>query len=430
MKSLAPSYYPDEITLIKDGKELVAKRNPGSVIDLVGFIVEADDKIYRIITPNWVPYVKTFLAHPKLEDFFDAGLVRTEISTAQTDDYSLILEHEKFPYQSLPQEWAPNMLKEAAQTICRLGALLYKEGYSYKDGNISNLTFMHSKPTFFDLGSIIPIDTLPNSPKGFPLEFSGGFISQTAPYLELHTNNITKRGMFEVREKHMDNVVVFFQTMIEYLDTADYKVPVTEWIGYGGKFFNYENLNPKQQSVYTALRTYYKLGMKTLVDIGGSKGAFSEPAADLGYDCVTFDLDTTSVMTLYERVKREQRTITPLLMDFLKMTPYIRGFGTAGERFKSDVSLYLAVTHHLSLGLEISLDEQVKRLDELTDHYCIVEFIPTNDIHFRGEWKKPTEYTVDGFTTAMGKYDFRLIDNLPSAPDPRRILVYERINDV
>jgi hypothetical protein len=327
-------------------------------------------------------------------------------------------------------EWAPNMLKEAAQTICKLGALLYEEGYSYKDGNITNLTFMHSKPVFFDLGSIIPIDVLPNSPNGFPLEFSGGFITQTAPYLELHTNNITKEGMFEVREKHMDNAVAFFQAMVEYLDTADYKVPVTEWVGYGGKFFDYENLNPKQQSVYTALLKYYhKFGMKTLVDIGGSKGAFSEPAADLGYDCVAFDLDTTSVMTLYERVKREQRSITPILMDFLKMTPHIRGFWTAGERFRSDVSLYLAVTHHLSLGLGVSLDEQAKRLDELTNHYCIVEFIPTNDIHFRGGWKKPDEYTAEGFTQAMEKYGFYLIDNLPSAPDPRRILIYGR-NDV
>jgi hypothetical protein len=81
-----PSYYPDEVTLIRDGKELIAKRNPGSVIDLVGFIVEVDDKVYRIITPDWIPYVKTFMTHPKLEDFFEAGLIRTEISIPITSD--------------------------------------------------------------------------------------------------------------------------------------------------------------------------------------------------------------------------------------------------------------------------------------------------------------------------------------------------------
>lgn len=424
--TIIKSHYADEIILYKNGEEIIGKRNPGSVIDPVGCVVEADGKIYRVISSWSVKYIKELLTLPDIEEIFEAGLVRTKIADVTAKDFSLVLEHERIPYQSLPTEWAPNMLIDAAKTTCNLGHLLHKKGYSYKDGNLSNLTFFYAKPVFFDIGSIVPTDSLYMEPKTFPLEFSGSFLSKLGTLLEIHTTNLTESSLFAIREKYIRDAKTFFLAIIEYLNTVEYKVPITEWAGYGGKWFDLENLNPKQRSVYDTIKNLYDNGMRTLVDVGGSKGAFTEPAADLGYECVAFDLDTTSVMVLYDRLKESGRKITPLLMNFMAMTPKISGTSSASQRLRSDVSLYLAITHHLSLGRGISLDEQAKRLDELTKHYCIVEFIPTTDIHFRGEWRKPTEYTVDGFTAAMEKYGFELVDTLPSAPDPRVILVYGR----
>lgn len=429
---MVKSNYPKTIILKKNGEEIKGTRNSGSVIDPVGFVVNTDDEVYRLITPYWVEPIKKLLALPNIEDIFDIGLIRTELTDITVSSaYPLVIKHEKLPFQSLHHEWAPNMIKEAGQVICKLGKILYEAGYTYKDGNLSNLSFIHSKPTFFDLGSIIPIETVPNSPNGFPLEFSGAFMQQTGTMMERNTENITNQGILNLREQYMNDAIGFFDVIDEYFEGTEYKVPVTEWAGYGGKFFNYEALNPKQQSVYTALTTLYnEHGMRTLVDIGGSKGAFSEPAADLGYTCVAFDLDTKSVMSLYERVKRENRTITPLRMDFLEMTPQISGFAPATERFKSDVSLFLALVHHLSLGQRISFDDITSRLDLLTKKYCIVEFIPKTDYHVgaRGGWGNPDWYTIENFTKAMEHKGFVLKENLPSAPDPRRILVYGRNN--
>jgi hypothetical protein len=426
---MGKSKYPEIIKINMDGKKVDATRCEGSVIDPVGFVATVENRVFRLITPSWAEDVKNLLSLPNIKAIFETGLIETYITPYTAKGYPLIVEHEKFPFKSLYHEWAPNMVKDAAQTICRLGKILYEAGYSYKDGNLPNLTFIHSTPKFFDLGSIIPIKKLPNSgAHKFPLEFSGAFIQQTGTTLEKHTHNITKDGILKIRNDFKDNAVGFFDAIDKYLEGANFIIPLTEWAGYGRKRFNFNRLNPKQKAVYTILKRLKEEGMKTIVDIGGSKGAFSEPAADLGYHCATFDLDTTSVMNLYERVKESQRTITPLLMNFMEMTPRIRGHAPAHERLRSDISLYLAITHHLSLGRGISLDEQAKRLDKLTNHYSIVEFIPLTDKHVRarGGWKKPTEYSVGGFTKAMEKYGFELLEQIPGAPEPRVILLYGR----
>ena len=425
---MAKSHYPDEIILNKNGKEIVGRRFTGSVIDPVGCVYDADGEIYRVIKSESVRHVKQILALSNIEELFEVGLVRTEIANITSKGYSLVLKHERIPFKSLPYEWAPNMLIDVSKMICNLGLLLHREGFSYKDGNLPNSTFFHSKPVFFDFGSIIPSKALHVEPKTFPMEFSGSFISELGRFTEEHTINITRESLFALREKHLKDAEAFFSIMVEYLDTADYRIPVTEWAGYGGKRFVPGNLNPKQHYVYDTLKKLYERGMRTIVDVGGSKGAFTEPAADLGYECVAFDLDTKSVMVLYERLKKSKKAITPLLMDFLDMTPQIRGHKSAAERLRSDISLYLAVTHHLSLGVGISVEEQARILNQLTEHYCLVEFIPWEDRHVgaRGGWKRPVDYTIEGFSNTMKNFGFKLEQQLPSAPTPRVLLLYGR----
>ena len=111
---MGKSNYPDKITLKGKGE---ATRCAGSVIDPVGFVVECDGEVYRVIQKAWSAPVKNLLQHDRIEELFDAGLIRTELTDLTARGYGLVVKHEKFPFKSLYHEWAPNMLVDAAQTI-------------------------------------------------------------------------------------------------------------------------------------------------------------------------------------------------------------------------------------------------------------------------------------------------------------------------
>jgi len=400
-----------------------------SILDPAGRVFEFEDGIYRAITKGYVPTAKAILASPVIDKIFEVGLIETEFCDLQVDGYAAVLKHRKIDFQSLSYEWSPSTIRDGAKMVAALGRILYENGYSYRDGNMPNVLIDYTNPKFIDFTSLLAIGSLPNSrrlePLDFPWEFSGIYIHNWFSLLSKYTSNITKDGAYSIRKDYINDALSFFDAIVDYLDSAEFEYETTEWRGYGGSKFNFQDLNPKHQAFYDFLVTIQSDHVNTLLDIGGNKGLYSLVAQDLGWKVVNFDIDIYSIMQLYEYLKGTDKQILPLVINFLSPMKRIRGLPSAVERLKCDVTVFLALIHHLCLRQGIIFEQIIDQLDAFTKYYCIVEFIPLGDKHV-GNWAKPSWYRQQNFVVKMKERGFQLINQAPSSPSPRTMLLFAR----
>ena len=423
--------------------------DPASFVDDTGRVFHWQNLIFRGITPQYVKNTKRIFSQRNLDKLFEIGLVETSISTYYNEEYPLILQHKKVQFPSYCMEWPSVMLRDAALTLCNLNVALSEINLHLKDAHPWNILFDFSKPIFVDFGSIAPLESFNSS---WAIIFGRYFI---APLLlfeaEQHTlarSLLTLRpdeslknfqGMHIIAErwKQYKNLVDqistlgaawFIHQLVPFIMSIDIKLQITEWSGYEQKpAHNIDSFHTKQRVCYELLG---KLNHKTLVDMGANRGWYSEMATSQGYDVTAFDMDDVTMSELYSKSKQTERPILPLLMSFDNPTPAhgrtFLGYLPAEQRLKCDVSLVLALVHHLSFKSGLYFDEIAKTISDFTKHHALVEFIPPEDTHV-SKWLTPRHswYTTDNFITEMTKY-FPKYEIFESTPEPRINILFSK----
>ncbi len=118
-------------------------------------------------------------------------------------------------------------------------------------------------------------------------------------------------------------------------------------------------------------------------DLGANTGLFSRLAAARGASAVSFDMDPASVEENYRRVRtNDDRGILPLVLDLANPSPAI-GWENAErqsllDRAPADLTLALALVHHLAIGNNVPLDRVAEFLRR-TCTWLAVEFVPKSD---------------------------------------------------
>ena len=150
-------------------------------------------------------------------------------------------------------------------------------------------------------------------------------------------------------------LVESLRSTIEGLDWA----PVgTVWADYA-EHTSYDDAATaaKEAAVAAALAV---AGGSIAWDLGANTGRYSRLAAERGYRVVALDVDPGAVERHYRRLRDEGRTdILPLLADLTNPSP-AQGWGSAERasllsRADADVSLALALVHHLAIGANVPL---------------------------------------------------------------------------
>ncbi len=401
-----------------------------SVGDPAGRVFEYDDKVYRVISNGFKDLIQDLVTSKIFSSFCELGLIETVISDLEVTDFepnsaNMVLEHRKIDFNSFQIEWTPNMIQDAVLTLLKLGKFMYENGYMYKDGNLHNIMFDYTVPKFVDIGSILPLNRIPNTgkyePLDFPWEFSGFFTRDCIAVLASHTSNITVKDAFCIRDNYKTDIEGYFDTLIEYILSAELKYEITEWSQYG-KAIEPNTKNPKVVSFLDILNG---IDSGSILDIGANKGNFSYEMETLGFKVIACDIDILSMMQTYTHAKKNNKKILPLVLDFMNLTPQIRGCKPAIERLRCDTTVFLALIHHLCLRRDITFDEICSRLDKLSNRNSIVEFIPLGDRHVGG-WHKHSWYTQENFIKTMEKFGFSKHIIFPSAPDPRTLILFQR----
>lgn len=83
-------------------------------------------------------------------------LVPSRISDLRMEDGTMLVEHSLLPIPTYPREWSFNMTRMAAMLVLEVNEVAARYGYQTKDCNGYNVLFDHCNPVFVDLGSFVP----------------------------------------------------------------------------------------------------------------------------------------------------------------------------------------------------------------------------------------------------------------------------------
>lgn len=417
--------YPQEIKLrIEDGngKNGEALVDLASRVDTTGYVFHWEGGIYRAIRKQGSPEARRILSLDGIDKIFNAGLIKTKIvDYPKAKDFGLVVQHQKIEFPSYHMEWTPDMLRDGLLMMIDLGEALAIHRLELYDCHTYNVFFDFYKPKYIDFGSI-------NHMKGhFPRQWAG-YIRQFWVEKLIAVSNLTAEEYLTIRDT--DNLATYCKEMREWLLSAKFSYNITEWSGYGQKpFGDINNLPTKQEEYIKFLQECREQGAETLLDIGANQGVYSNMAADLGYRVVAFDIDQTTIAKLYNYTKISQRNILPVIFDFSKPTEahglYTKGYIVGHERFKCDVTVALALTHHMSYKQRVDFDTYAERTSQFTKRFAMVEFVPSDDKHIAGWPNKPPWYSMDQLIDSMMKH-FKSYEIRPCNPEPRKLLVFKK----
>ncbi|MCB9360305.1 MAG: hypothetical protein H6587_02120 [Flavobacteriales bacterium] len=186
----------------------------------------------------------------------------------------------------------------------------------------------------------------------------------------------------------------------------------SNWHGYHQKYYNENGTINYSNRFKRILEIIKNLGtINSVIDLAGNEGYFSlllNQELDIKRIILT-DYDENAIDTAYKNLKKSKiNNITPLLLNFM-FTPDLEG---TTKRLKSDVAIALAVTHHLVLTGNFSINAIFERLKMYSNKFVIVEFMPL------GLWavgdknlpEVPEWYTLDWFRSEFENYFDKIIE--------------------
>jgi SAM-dependent methyltransferase len=411
-----------------------SRLEPGSFRDPDSRVFRAGDAVLRALSErglaDWRAVSSTSFFHEALA----AGKL---VGTEAVDDVELpeealhegvaaVLRHEPIPFVSYPYEWTFGMLKDAALLQLDLLRAALREGVTLKDASPYNVQWRGAWPVFIDVGSFEPLregepwagyrqfctlflyPLLLQAYKDVPFQpWLRGSIDGITP--QQCRNLLSFRDLF--RRGVFTHVVLHSRLDRKYADkTRDVKrelksagfrkelieanvrglerlVRRLEWRTAASAWSDYSATNPyseadagrKAQFVQEASSTRrWQLAW----DLGCNDGHYTRLiAADARY-VVAVDADPSPVQTLYEALKSEgATTILPLVGNLADPSPGLGWRGverrTLPERGRPDLTLCLALVHHLAISGNVPLKDFLTWLREL-DTTLVIEF-PTRD---------------------------------------------------
>ena len=98
-----------------------------------------------------------------------------------------------------------------------------------------------------------------------------------------------------------------------------------------------------------------------------------------------------------------------------------RGLYKRAERFKSDIVIALALTHHLILTQKVRLPILFEKLTQYTNKYILIEFMPLGLWDGKRQPEVPEWYTLEWFTKELSEY-FKIIEILQT--EPNRVAIF------
>jgi SAM-dependent methyltransferase len=384
--------------------------------------------------------------------------------------WSAVLRHEPIPFVTYPYEWSHAMRQDAARLHLRLLQEALAAGFTMKDGSAYNLQWRGAAPEFIDVGSFEPAKA--GEPWAgyrqfcqtllYPLMLQAHLDLDPRPLLRAQIDGVepaqmrrllggTKRlaaGVLKhvhlhdsIQSRNADRstgavraqlrdagfstelVAAAVRAMAKLVDKLDWAPPATHWGDYRETCsYSEDDRAAKARFVDAALAAADRTDL--VLDLGANDGAFARQAAARAGYVVAVEADAAVVDTLYRQLRADgEKRVLPIVMDLADPSP---GGGWAGvERAgfparaaRADVTLALALVHHLAIGRNVPLPAIVEWLAGM-GRTLVVEFVHAEDPMARRLLaNKPDglfpDYHVETFVRQLGeRFDIARRETLP-----------------
>jgi hypothetical protein len=169
------------------------------------------------------------------------------------------------------------------------------------------------------------------------------------------------------------------------------------------------------------------------LDLAGNKGAHIRHAARRGRLALLADIDEFSIDCARAIARGESVPMFAARLDLCHPTPP-EGLGSfrggSYERFRSDLVMALAVSHHLAFRLHLPFYTFAAILDRYAAKYILTEFVSLEDVHVRKWLDKgrtpPRGYSETEFTAAFEGLGWRVVKRWPDLEGRRVLFLFER----
>ena len=412
-----------------------AQPEPGSFRDREGRVYYHSGDVYRALSRTALEEWRSLIG----AEFFRTALaegriVETEqVETAppapdgDAQTWAGTLRHRKIPFISYPYEWSFSMLREAA--LLQLSLLLeaLEEEFTLKDASSYNIQWEGVSPVFIDVASFQKL--VPGDPWVGYLQFCQLFLYPlflTAykdlpfhPWLRGAIDGISPEACNQVmslRDRLRPGVFpdVYLQARLKSMTASSPKslrsdlssagfdrelilrnvrrltriVGGLQWKRSRSTWSEYEKEHNYSDADHEAKRSFVESAVgqrpwKLAWDLGCNTGSFSRLAARGAEYVVAMDADDLAIDRFFQQLRQEGcRNILPLVCNLTDPSP---GLGWRGEERKAitgrplpDLTLCLALIHHVVIGANVPLREFIGWLATFDSH-LIIEFVTKRD---------------------------------------------------
>jgi len=397
--------------------ELTNSLARGSLSKSFGTAYRFNNHIYRTIENMYKDQVRDFVSNrAMMKKLHQKGLINTIIAPVHTDQYDLILEHKLIEFESHLNEWCLSAKIDASYMVLELLEELVRHGWFLWDGVPFNVLFDYTEPKWTDFHSIVPFTVQTCWEAEFNYHFFKGVGGDEA---------LWDREWKSIKDTH--TALAFLEKIKEALLIIPINPKKTPWFDYPR--LSDTDLDDKQKSTLQIIEKV-KPNCETFLDIGCNVGWYSRAAHGMGYRVVAIDVDEACIAELYAYTKETKSKILPLVSDFKTCFDVLnQTHPSFVNRIQCDVTLSLALLHHLVFFQHLDFPFIAERLDALTKKIAIVQFITREDSYVK-HWLKTADrnydwYTMDNFISSMTKY-FPKHEIFESSPVGRKLIVFEK----
>jgi hypothetical protein len=394
--------------------------HPASYRDPAGHIFLRDGIVFRQVNPVYHAHYEMLMSSGLYDELTGTRwLIRhEEVIVPGSDDRAWkVLKPEQIGFFSYPYEWSFSQLRDAALLTLDIQGAAMAKGMSLKDATPFNVTFHKGKPLFIDTlsferyepsepwiayhqfctGFLAPlllaayrdpdlIRLLAVHPEGIPLPLCATLLPWSSKFkplsaLHVHLQGGMKKG--DARKKatifskeKLEHIISHLHDGIKGLKTEG----ASTWSNYYQETILSEAyLSEKEKLVAGMLE---EMHYDTVFDAGCNTGEFSLLLAAKGKKVIAADFDARCIDKLYSNALSRSVPLDALVIDLMNPSPAI-GWDNAERpsflsRVNVDITLALALVHHLCLGQNMPFDHIASSFSRLSE-WLLVEFVPMTD---------------------------------------------------
>ena len=453
------------------------RSEPGSFRDRRGKIFYWNGEIIRALSRRAVEEWQALAATRFFPRLMKTGkVVKTELldakglegSFSEAGEWAGFLSHEAIPFISYPYEWSFQMLKDAALLQLELIEAALGENMILKDASSFNLQWQGSQPVFIDIPSFERLSPgepwvgyrqfcqlflyplLLQSYKNIPFQpwlrgsidgISSQDCSQLMSWKDLFRKGVLTHVYLQSRLQsryggsdtdarrvlktagfNRDLIAANVRRMTQTVSALNWKDTRSEWSDYtSNNTYSEEDHQAKADFVRNTVQSRR---WKLVWDLGCNTGVFSRICAENSDYVVAMDQDPAAVEIFYQGLKKEgSRSILPLVMNFTDPSPDL-GWRclerkTITGRGQPELTLCLALIHHIVIGSNVPAGEFVEWLAELQSS-LVIEFVTKDDpmvqVLLRNKEDQYQDYGLDSFERSLGScFEIERRLDLPSS---------------